>query len=53
MGSFQSEWDELMLEDRAVQQDAMDNPVFADEQTEELMQFMAEERSRRDITLVA
>lgn len=53
MGSFQKDWDELMLEDRDVQQEALDNPEFADEQTAELMQFMQEERSRRDITLVA
>jgi len=42
-----------MLEGRDVQQEALDNPEFADEQTAELMQFMQEERSRRDITLVA
>ena len=53
MGDFQEEWDELMLEDRAVQQDALDHPEYADDQTAELMQFMKEERSRRDITLVA
>ena len=53
MGDFQEEWDELMLEDRAVQQEALDHPEHADDQTAELMQFMKEERSRRDITLVA
>jgi hypothetical protein len=53
MGSFQEEWDELMLEGRDVQQEALDNPEYADDQTAELMQFMAEERMRRDVTLVA
>ncbi len=53
MGSFQEEWDELMLEGREVQQEALDNPEYADDQTAEFMQFMEEERSRRDVTLVA
>ena len=53
MGSFQAEWDELMLEGRDVQQEALDNPEYADDQTAELMAFMEEERMRRDITLVA
>ena len=53
MGSFQAEWDELMVEGRESQQAALDSPVFADSQTEDLMQFMVEERARRDITLVA
>jgi hypothetical protein len=48
MGSYQSDWDDLMLEGRDAQQEAMDNPVYADEQTAELMQFLFEERSRRD-----
>ena len=53
MGSFQEEWDELMLEGREVQQEALDNPEYADDQTAELMAFMEEERMRRDVTLVA
>lgn len=53
MGAHQSDWDDLMKEGREVQQDALDNPEFADEQTEDLMQFIEEERARRDITLVA
>lgn len=53
MGVFQDEWDSLMLEARDVQQEALDNPEYADEQTEELMQFINEERTRRDISLVA
>ena len=53
MGSFQEEWDELMLEGRDVQQEALDNPEYADDQTAELMAFMEEERMRRDVTLVA
>ena len=52
-GSFQEEWDELMLEGREVQQEALDNPEYADDQTAELMAFMEEERMRRDVTLVA
>jgi hypothetical protein len=53
MGDYQSDWDDLMGEGREVQQDALDNPEFADEQTEDLMQFIEDERARRDITLVA
>ena len=53
MGDYQKDWDELMKEGRDVQQEALDNPVYADEQTNELMQFLDEERARRDITLVA
>jgi len=53
MGSFQGDWDELMKEARDVQQAALDNPEYADDQTAELMAFLAEERSRRDIDLIA
>ena len=53
MGDYQNEWDELMKEGRDVQQEALDNPVYADEQTNELMQFLDEERARRDVTLIA
>jgi hypothetical protein len=53
MGDYQNEWDELMKEGRDVQQEALDNPEYADEQTNELMQFLDEERARRDITLIA
>ena len=53
MGDYQKDWDELMKEGRDVQQEALDHPVYADEQTNELMQFLDEERARRDITLVA
>ena len=42
-----------MKEGRDVQQEALDNPVYADEQTNELMQFLDEERARRDVTLIA
>lgn len=53
MGSFQGDWDELMKEARDVQQAALDNPEYADDQTAELMAFLEEERSRRDIDLIA
>ena len=53
MGDWQAEWDSLMLEGREVQQEALDNPEFADQQTADLMEFIEEERLRRDITLVA
>ena len=53
MGSFQGDWDELMTEARDVQQAALDDPEYADDQTAELMAFLAEERSRRDIDLIA
>lgn len=53
MGDYQEDWDSLMLEARDVQQEALDNPEYADPDTEGLMQFMQEERARRDITLVA
>lgn len=53
MGDWQSEWDSLMREGREVQQEALDNPEFADQQTADLMEFIQEERMRRDITLVA
>lgn len=53
MDGWQDKWDELMLEDREVQQAALDNPEYADERTELLMNFMEEERSKRDLTLIA
>ena len=46
------QWDNLMLEGREGQQEALDNPEFADQQTADLMEFIAEERLRRDITLL-
>ena len=52
MGAHQSDWDDLMKEGRG-SAGCFDNPEFADEQTEDLMQFIEEERARRDITLVA
>jgi hypothetical protein len=53
MGSFQEDWNELMKEARDVQQAALDDPEYADDQTAELMAFLVEERSRRDIDLIA
>lgn len=41
------EWNEIAAEGRDVQQAAMDEPEPADEQTSELMAFLAEERARR------
>ena len=52
MGGYQELWDELMLEGREAQKEALDNPVYADEQTAELMEFIQQERARRDISLV-
>ena len=48
MGSFQKQWDTLMGQGREVQQHHMDNPLYADDQTAELMAFLEEERARRD-----
>ena len=53
MGGHQELWDELMLEGREAQKEALDNPEYADEQTAQLMDFIQEERARRDITLIA
>ena len=53
MGKHQELWDELMLEGREVQQEALDNPEYVDDITQQLMEFIQEERARRDITLVA
>lgn len=47
MGDWQEAWDEITAEGRAVQQDAMDNPVCADQDTQALMELLDEERARR------
>jgi len=47
MGEYQEIWDEITKEDREVQKLAMEQPICADEQTAELMQYLQEERLRR------
>jgi len=47
MGDYQEIWDEITKEDREVQKLAMEQPICADEQTAELMQYLQEERLRR------
>ncbi|WP_273280956.1 hypothetical protein [Pseudooceanicola atlanticus] len=47
MGGWQEAWDAITAEGRTVQQDAMDNPVCADQDTEDLMALLDEERARR------
>tara|TARA_R100000149_G_C5840797_1_gene112924 strand:+ start:176 stop:907 length:732 start_codon:yes stop_codon:yes gene_type:complete len=47
MGDYQEIWDEITKEDREVQKLAMEQPICADDQTAELMQYLQEERLRR------
>jgi len=47
LGDWQGYWDDVTQEGRDVQQYALDNPEMADEETEELMQLLYEERERR------
>lgn len=47
MGHWQDMWDEITTEARDVQQEAMDNPTPYDEETEELMAMILEERVNR------
>ncbi len=47
MGDWQEAWDEITQEARAVQEEAMANPECADEETDELMVILEEERQRR------
>ena len=47
LGGWSDLWAELMTEGRDVQQSAMDNPEFADDETIELMDLLFEERARR------
>lgn len=44
MGDWQSMWDEITKEGRDVQQAAMDEPEYADQETADLMDIMDEER---------
>lgn len=47
MGDWQEVWDEITAEARDVQSEAMDNPVCADQDTQDLLDLLAEERVRR------
>lgn len=47
LGDRQAEWDELMAEGREVQSLALDEAIPADEDTEDLLGFLSEERERR------
>lgn len=47
MGDWQEVWDDITAEARDVQQEAMDNPVYADDETAELMELLIEERTKR------
>lgn len=53
MGDFQSDWDEITQQGRVIQQAALDNPEYADEETAELMAILEEERERRSPGLIA
>lgn len=44
MGEWQAQWDDITLESRDVQQSAMDEPAYADQETADLMEMMEEER---------
>jgi len=48
IGDWQGYWDEVTQEGRDVQQYAMENPEFADDDTLELMNLLEEERQRRE-----
>jgi len=48
MGDWQEQWDEITAEGRVVQQAAIDAPECYDEDTEELLELLREERARRD-----
>lgn len=47
LGDWQPLWDDLMAEGRQVQEAAMANPEYVDEETASLMLMMEEERSKR------
>lgn len=44
MGGWQEAWDEITQEGRAVQQAALDDPEFADQETADLMEVLDDER---------
>ncbi|BBU58498.1 hypothetical protein KU6B_47630 [Mameliella alba] len=47
LGDWQGAWDEITEEGRAAQNDAMENPEPADEETAALLEMLEEERQRR------
>ena len=47
LGDWQETWDDITAEGREVQEAAMANPEYADEDTAELMAMLEEERARR------
>jgi len=47
LGEWQSYWDEVTQEGRAVQQAALDSPEYADADTVELMDILTQERAQR------
>lgn len=47
LGDWQQYWDEVTQEGRDVQQHALENPEYADDDTVELMDLLDEERERR------
>lgn len=47
LGDMRDYWDEVTQEARDVQQEAMDNPEYADDETQELMDILMGERYRR------
>lgn len=53
MGDWQDTWDEITAEGRAVQQAAMDDPECYDDETQELMDLLLEERQRREPLVMA
>ena len=48
LGEWSEVWDDVTKEGRDVQQAAMDEPEFADDETVELMELLQEERAKRD-----
>jgi len=46
-GEFSDFWADMMKEGRALQQDALDNPQTADEDTADLLEMLVSERTRR------
>lgn len=49
LGELQGYWDEVTAEARDVQQAALDNPEFYDDETAELMEMLLEEREKRSV----
>lgn len=47
LGDWQDVWDEITAEDRLVQEAAMSDPEYADDETAELMAMLEDERAKR------